>query len=354
MGKHSTTKWVAGLFIVGLIAYVAIANPDLFQADFSDGIPTLGDGTVDNVSDVQVYSGDITQTTAFFDSAVSTIAYGDNTETDTTYYKCIRGSCTQDDDFIFLASSTDAAPAVSTLPITADISTVYAEIAIQSGQAYYVDSDKTVATNSRVGNPLWLDLDSNNRKTYVFPVDVTGYTADPNTTPTQTINVALVDEGSIDVDSPADISTLGQGKARCNIKWSADIDNSGDGEAVTRIRITVNNTDTGMWYPLDSSITWPTGSLPNSGTTKIFLNEFDGTQLASTYQYDYDIGDGDVNQAQLLISKLNGETNFEVPVELFTNFDADDEVLTITLELQTVNAQGAYTVNSDGVICDET
>jgi len=352
LGRHTSRNALIAVIFIGIVGYIAFTNPDLFTGEVT-GIPIIGDGSVDNVMDVQLYQGDITQTVAFFDTSVSTTAYGDDTETDTVFYKCIAGSCTGNDDFIFLAASTNAAPAVATLPITTDIETVYMEIGIQTGNAFYLDPVKTTNTNSRVGNPLWLDLDSNNRNTWVFPVDVTGYNPDPNTTPTQTVNVAVVAEGSITVDSPADIGNLGTGKARCNIKWSLDMSGTaGLGEVVNRVRITMNSTDTSEWYPLDSSLSWPTGSLPNSGTTKIFLNEFDDIQLASTFQYQWDIGDGDVDEGKLLITENNGETNFETPFELFTNM-ADAGGIGVTLLVQTINAQGLVTTVNDVVNCVE-
>lgn len=342
-GKHSTAKWLLVLIVVGGIGYLIYENPDsLFTGDVTDAIPTMGTGEVENQQAIQVYSGDITHTTAYFDTEDSTITYGDDTETATLIYKKVGG------DYIRLTGATSADPPVSTIAVNESILTVYLEASIQSGQAYYVDASRAVTDNARVGNPLWLDLDKNNRKTYVFPIDVTGYNPDPNNTPTQSVQIALIDEGSIDVDSPAIFTGVSTGKVRNNIKWSADLDNSGDGEIVTRIRITFNSTDTGQWYPLDSSISWPNGRFPDSGTTKIYLNEFDSTQLTSTFQYDWEIGGGDVNEGHLFVSPLNGEQEFEVPVEVYSNL-VTNAGLQVTLEIQTVDAQGAYTVNSDCV-----
>jgi len=170
-------------------------------------------------------------------------------------------------------------------------------------------------------------------------------------TPTQTVTISLIDEGSVTVDSPANVDVTNTGKQRCNIKWSADMDNSGDGEFVTRVRVTFNSTDTTEWFVTDSNISWPTGSDPNSGKQKVFLTEFVETQLSSTFQYDWKIG-VDYNDAKLLLSPNNGETDFEVPFELWVNMDSVTSGLEGTLEIQTINAQGAHTTSSDAVVCN--
>ena len=360
MAKHSTTKWIAGLVVIGIIAYVIYENPDLLERDVTSGTqPTTSSSDFDKpqASTIQTYVGTLTQRVDAYDSEDPTIQYGEDTETTSIFFKKVGDTYSQ-----MSGTAGSAIPYTATLQIDESVSTVYAEVSIKSGQAYYVDSAKTISSNARLGTPQWLDLSADGRKTYVFPVDVTGYNPDPNNTPTQTMTVFLIDEGSIDVDSPANIVISSDGRQRCNIKWSADMDNAGDGEAVWRIRITTNSTDITEWDANESNISWPTGRYPNSATDKIYLNEFVPTQLASTYQYDYTFGNGDVNDAHFLISPKNGETNFEVPVEMWLNMDAiagtdagaNDGGVQVTLQVDTIAASGTPTSNSDAVVCDES
>ena len=161
----------------------------------------------------------------------------------------------------------------------------------------------------------------------------------------------MVDEGSLTLDSPADVALTQTGKQRCNIKWSVDMDNAGDGEAVSLLRMTFNSTDTTEWYVNDSGIKFPTGGDPDSAKETIKLNLWDKSLLASTYQYEYTFGAGDLNDSRLLIAPNNGETNFEIPFEVFVNMDAVDLALEATLLVQTVDATGSYTTTSDAVAC---
>ena len=126
------------------------------------------------------------------------------------------------------------------------------------------------------------------------------------------------------------------------------MDLAGDGEVVTRLRITINGTNNQLWFPLDSSISFPSGKYPDSGTTKIFLNEFTELEQASNIRYEWRIGDGDVDEGHLLATRNNGETNFETMFEFFSNFATADGA-TVTLEVQTIDSFGGYTTNSDCV-----
>ena len=162
----------------------------------------------------------------------------------------------------------------------------------------------------------------------------------------------LIDEGSITLDSPANVDITDTGKQRCNIKWSADMDNAGDGEAVTLLRLTMNSTDTTEWYVNDSGIKFPTGTDPDSAKETIKLNQWANTPLTSTYQYEYEFGAGDLNDARMLVSPNNGETNYEIPMEIYVNMDSVTNGLEATLLVQTIDATGAYSTSSDAVVCN--
>jgi len=51
---------------------------------------------------------------------------------------------------------------------------------------------------------------------------------------------------------------------------------------------------------------------------------------------------------------VNGDNEFDFETKIFTNFDANDEGIQLTLALTTENAQGTATTVSDAVKCLET
>ena len=353
MKKHGKLKWGLGIVAVLVVGYILIENPDLIPTS-TTSTPTIAISPTDDSAKIQTYVGDLTQRITIIDTEDGS-EYGEDTETDTVYFKLLAGKTgTSSSDFTRLAApdSTSTFPNTATIDITSDLKTIYAEVEIQSAADYYIDADKVVRENTRaIGDPLWVDLQNDGRDSYAFPVDVTGYLANPNQTPAQTLRVFLIDEGSLVLDSPANVDITNTGKQRCNIKWSLDMDNAGDGEAVTLIRATFNATDTTEWYVNDSGIKFPTGSDPDSAKETFKLNVFDKSLLASTYQYEYIFGGGDLNDARMLISPNNGETNFEIPFELWVNMDSVTNALELTLLVQTVDATGAYTTTTDAVAC---
>lgn len=345
MKGHKLKYGIIFLIVVGA-GFILFENPDLISNDVSNVVP-IG-STVDDSSTVQTYVGDLTQRVSVFDSEDGT-EYGEDTETDTIFYK---KTGTDSYQRLVAPDSTSTHPNSGTVDITSDLKTIYAEVSIQASADYYVDANKIIAENSRViGNPDWADPNNNGRDTFIFPIDVTGYNSNPNQTPAQTLRVYLIDEGSITVDSPANVDITDTGKQRCNIKWSADMDNAGDGEAVTLLRLTMNSTDTTEWYVNDSGIKFPTGTDPDSAKETIKLNQWANTPLASTYQYEYEFGAGDLNDARMLVSPNNGETNYEIPMEIYVNMDSVTNGLEATLLVQTIDATGAYSTSSDAVVC---
>lgn len=332
--------------VVALIAVYVLFVDDSLLKDANIPTPATTTTPVDDSSAVNAYEGPITVQFPASDALDPSISYGEDTELDIILYRL-----NSDGTYNRLTTPTAVETGVATVTSSPDLKTVYAEYSIATSQAYYVNAGSIDNLNSRsAGVPQWLDLNNDGRPTYVFPIDITGFNSNPATTPQFDFTVELVDQGTFTVDSPADVDVTDTGKQRCNIKWSVDAGASGDGIAVTRIRGTLNSTDTSDWYPLDTNISFPTGTDPNSAKQKIFFSEFTPTELASTYRYDYMIGNGDVKEAQLLLSPLNGETDFEIPVELWVNMDSLT-ALQMTLELQYVDAHGTHTTSSDAVIC---
>lgn len=340
--------WQKALGVFVAIVAVALfvnANPELFnKASVSDGTPQLGTGTDPNAGTIQTYSGLLTIRNNVYDSLDSALEYGDDTETTTIYY-----TRTADGSWIRQSGTTSSTlPATASVQIDPTIKSLWAEVSIKSGQAFYVDANKAVSTNSRVAKPIWADADRNNRNTYIFPLDVTGYKADPNNNPTQTWGVPLIKEGSLDLDDPTNQLAIGTGKVKCQIDWVTSMDADARGEAVSALIFTMNDTDDSKWFALDSYITFPAKS--GTGFEKIFLSQMKASKLASTYEYRYDYG-ADVDGANMITIQKTDSKKINTPFVVYTNLDTTNKGISVTAEVKTVNAQGAYTSNTDVVKC---
>lgn len=347
MAKNHKLRNVAIGAVALLAVYVIFVNPDILE---SSNIPTPA--KVDNtpVADdtkTNVYNGPISISFPSSDALDSSISYGEDTELNIILYRL-----ESDGSYKRLGVPTSAEVGVATVTSSADLKTVYAEFSVASGQDYIVKPDSMTSNGRSAGANQWLDLNNDGRPTWVSPIDITGFPTNPAITPAFNFYVELIDEGTFTLDSPANVDVTDTGKQRCNIKWSIDSSASGDGIAVSRIRMTWNSTTTGEWYPLDTNISFPTGSDPNSPKQKIFLSEFVPTELASTYRYDYVFGNGDVKDAHLLLSPLNGETNFEIPVEAWVNMDTVGTGAELTLAIQTVDVFGNTSETTDAVVCN--
>ena len=337
-----TSKYV-GIAVIVAIGFGIFYLNDQGMLNLTDDgnggqaiISPIGTAT-SNQDDIQVYSGSLTMKNLLTDAEDPATSRTDDTNADTVYYKR-----TADGEFRKLASSTSNS---ATVTVDEDLKTVWAEITVPSGQAFYVDSNAIASSHSRVGTPIWADPNLDNKNSYVFPIDITGIsTPDPNNTPEFQLMIDLWTDGTLTIDSPADQSAVGQGKVKNTIKWSADMTAEKTGEAVTEIKITLNQTDSTMWYENDSYIEVPT----SSGTQKITLAQMDRSDLSSTTVYKYKYGT-DVDTANFFVVAKNGDTEIRTPVVIYSGFDADNEGLTITYQLTKIDSQGAYTTTSDAV-----
>jgi hypothetical protein len=295
------------------------------------------------------YEGPVTIRFPAYDTLDSSLEYGEDTEVDSIVYHPTTGQR-------LTAPSGSSLPYTATVTVSSTVQTVKIGSEVTSGQDYYIDVEATKLANSGrlVGEPEWTDMDNDGRNEWVWTLNVAFPAGtDPDAAQID-FQTALLDEGSIDVDSPVDIDVDTTGKQRCNIKWSIDLDNDGDGEVLTRLRITLNSTDPSGWYVNDNNIRVPSTNpaAPNDATQTLYFSQAEDLELASTYRYDFEFGDGDVNGGLMLYSPLNGEQEFEMPVEFWINQDVLDDS-GITLEAQTVDAFGVYTTNSDTVWCGE-
>lgn len=344
-----TSKAVIGFVALAVIigGYVAMNPEILTQANINSGNTNLGTGDDPNITKVQSYKGPVDVNHRASDTIATSTTYTDATNYVVNYYKMVN-----DVPVFIIASASNTAA----LDIEIEDKTIWAEVHIPSGQAFYVDGANIEASHVRVGDPVICDYNNDNIDSYCFPLDVTGYTADDEN-PGFTWFVRLYDEGSISVTSPADVSALGQGKVACSIDWEATMDNEGDSEYLTKVILTLNQTEsTDMWYQADS---W----MKINGVKFTFDEDgFEGSDKASTYTYTKKLADDYLTQwdansksgAQRMEYLINGDNEFDFEAKIYTNFDANDEGLQATISLTTENAQGAVTTITDAVKCLET
>ena len=318
------------LVLVVAIGYVAM-NPDILQtASVTDGT-VIGNQGDPNVTKTQAYKGPVDVNSRSSDSIVTSTAYTDATNYVVNYYKMVN------DTPVFIISSANNTAAID---VESEDKTIWAEVHIPSGQGFYVDGEAITASHVRVGNPIIGDWNNDNVDTYVFPIDVTGYErSDDN--PGFTWFIRVLDEGSLALTSPANITALGQGKVSCSIDWEGSIDAEGDAEFLTKAVLTLSaNEASDLWFPQDS---W---TKINGEKFTFDEDGFEGADKASTYTYTLKLANDYLDQWQSMNDKgaiplkylVNGDNEFDFETKVFTNFDAANETLALTLALTTENA----------------
>lgn len=330
---------IAGLLGLALLVAVVVMNPSLLQQASLDDTVILGTGEDPNASKLQQYQGPVDVNMKVSDSLEQSTVYTDGTEADINYYKLVN------DQPVFITASTS-----NTAPIDVDesLTTIWAEVVVPSGQAFYVDAVGITQAHNRVGNPIICDYNVDNIDTYCFPIDLTGFQKGDQD-PGFTWFVRLFDEGSITINSPADISALGQGKAQCRINWEASFVTSeeGDAEFMTKAQLIANQTDDDMWFENES---W----VKLNGVTFGLGDEIPGDEKASTFEYEVKLANDYLREGVVPLKyPINGQNEYDFEAKIFTNFDANDEGIEWTLHLITENAQGAITDLSDAVKCLE-
>lgn len=351
MGKHTGRNAAIGIGIVIAIVAVVFLNPNIpSNGNNGGGIIGVPSPNPTPAPTGNGYEGPVTIRFPAYDTLDPTLEYGEDTEVDSIIYNPSTGQR-------ITAPTGSALPYTAQVTVSSSLQTVKIATEVASGQAFYIDTAATALANSGrlVDGPNWEDIDNDGRNEWVWTINIAFPAGtDPDAAQVD-FNVALLDEGSITVDSPADVTGLATtGKQRCNIKWSLDMDNDGDGEVLTRLRITFNSTDPSAFYPNDSNIRVPATNpaTPNDATQVMYLSQAEDFELASSYRYDFEFGDGDVNQGLMLLTQLNGETEFEVPVEFWMDQDTIDATI-VTLYAQTVNHAGVSTEVNDAVTCSE-
>jgi hypothetical protein len=329
---------VLGLIVIAGI-YVLWQYPEVLQkADVSDqGGQQPSTNTVPQSTKVQAYIGAMTISSKLYNALVPTTALTDATDVTTTLYRLdSSGGYTFP---VVMGSNT------ATISVDEGVKTVIAEM--QPSSSYILDTKSLLAQSYRFGTPTWCDANKNNQFTWCVPIDITGFEKDAGFQPNIPIGIPAFSKGTMTLTSPADKLALGQGKVQYTTEWEGTMSALGKAVALQKITITMNQTDSNMWFATDSYIKLP---YKYNGKEKLYLgSDFTGTELASTYKYEYYFGDKTLKDALIIAVPNDGDTRVDFPVTLYTNFDADNEGISVTLRLDSIDASGANANTSDSV-----
>ena len=345
MGKNTMRN---GIIIVAVIAvgyFVFTSDGGSTLLDQSGGgVPIIG--TFDSKTipqDGQNYNGDLTMKTIAVDKSDPSLSYGGDTEFTTICYKDNGSSDVA--DWTNIASGSSANPEVLTIPVQSGSASsgglvdMWCEVSIASGQDFYFDKDAVIKDNTRVDTAIFDDPNNDNNDAWIYHIDLTGVSVpDPNTTPTMTIFYDLLDEGSLTVDSPTSLLSVGTGSVENRIKWSVDMSSKGDSESINRIQIRVNSTDDSTWSVNQSYV-----DIPNIGTVK--LSEFIESVIGDNTVYRYTFGSDYATGNMISIDK-NGDVEVDIPVTFQTNL-ASAGALCVELDVRTVDAFGVFTSSNE-------
>jgi hypothetical protein len=316
---------------------------NLLSQSGSSGIVTSDTfGTQTVATDTQVFGKTLTLTTVGTDKSDPAISYGGDTEYTTICYKDNNSSDVL--DWTPIATATSANPEVLSIPVQAGTKAngglveMRCDIDVGSAQDYYIVKDDLIKDNTRISAVTFDDPNGDNVDGWIYLYNLIDISvANPNQLPTEQVNYKLIDEGSITVSDPTSKVSAGTGSVTNVLKFKANMDNAGDGEALSRIQITLNGTEDDRWKLNQSFV-------DIAGVGKIFLSEF--TESCTTNcVYKHNIATT-VDGANMLFVEKNGDTEINAHVTIESNLDATDEGICVELELRTVDAQGSFTTSS--------
>ena len=335
--KHS------GVVVLGILVAVAAGvlyyNPDILdKADVSSqGGQQPSTGSVTQSTAIQEYIGAMTITSKLYNALAPATALTDATDVTTILYKLdSNGAFTFP---VVMGSNT------ASISIDEGTKTVIAEM--QPSSSYLLDTKSLIAQSARFGTPTWCDANKNNQYTWCVPIDVTGFKQSAGFQPNIPIGIPAFSVGTMSLANPSNNTGMGQGKVQDVASFKGTMSALAKAMALNKITITMNQTDSAMWFASDSYVKLP---YTYNGKDKLVLGQdFTATELASTYKYEYRFGDGSLKDA--LIIAIPGDGNTEVPFDVvtYTNFDADNEGLKVTLRLDWIDASGANTNDSASV-----
>ena len=342
------------------IAIIAVSLFGLNQAgilQFNDGQRATTPNTeplttFEPNTTLQVYTGKYTLGDRISNALDPAVDYNDNNDLTLIAYDRL-GTDSWSDIATWATNTTD-------INVKESRAEMWIEFTIQNNKALLLAVEDTKIANDRLGTFTYGDPNGDGKDMFVAPYNLIGISKgipNPATTPSDTLYIKVYREGTLDIDAPADITSIDQGTVEKTNKWSADMKTALAGTeidasaaAVTQIKLTFNSTEVRDW---SEDGTWI--EVPNpegDGTKKIKLNDgkyVTRSDLASSTVYKIKFGT-EQNDANYFIVENSGEPQIETPMHLTTTFDADDECFSVAYEIEQINAQSVYRTDSDTTV----
>jgi hypothetical protein len=336
--RHKTKDKIIGILIVAIIVMVADASgivdiPYLnLQPEKERPIVTTD---TQQPPTTQYISGIVTTDVAAFDSLDIATARTVGTNVKCYWYAYRNG-------WILLGSGDAADISLE----EADRNTIYAVVAVPSGQSYYVDYQKILSMNTRAQSVDYKDIDGDNVEEWVFKLDISGipYATGTGKYSLPSFNIYLLtdDTGSFafpTAGKPSDLSSVGTSTVTKYLEWYMAMSAEKKAVALSKVVLTVNTSDI-------SKVTLKKLNIPGIGY--LDGSSFEQDVLTSSIKWTYTIS-----------STLYGADYIKLPVNSLNKFEfttcieldlASGDVLQFTLTVYQFDAAESQVSDSDSVI----
>ncbi len=231
-------------------------------------------------------------------------------------------------------------------------SILYASVAVPIGIDLYVAPLSTADQNlnPRIINFFFQDIDMSGRMVWVFKINLKNFEApvvgQAGRTLQLFINSYIV--GTPSLNSPADITAVGQASNTNNfIQWEVIVP-QGTASAQYEYRIKMNDDDNTKWSRSLSTL-----EVPNLGTMP--LTEFDeNISSGISTEYRWKLGDtATLNNANYVTSAKEGNNSHQTPFKFVTTLDPLDDI-DVTFTINALNSQQGVVSISDTVAVQES
>ena len=281
----AVTAVIVTLLVVSTIVYVGFILPkqesetgqstSTTQSQASGSLSTAAGCT----SGVPYYCGQLITQTTGADHFSATTTYTTASNYATTWFINPTGSAFQS-----MGSASSSTPvgqlAFSLNPSAQGI--LYAEVAPQSGQNYYVDTALTMARNQPyVTGWTYQPVDNTNVNHFVFKINTAGIAVQSGYAPTLNFNPYFIAYSTASMVTPSNITSVGTSPVNEFVQWTTTLATVNTGAMITEAIITVNNTNPAVAQPiyLNNPTVGSSGTIP--------LSSMSSQQLTSSYQYSY-------------------------------------------------------------------
>lgn len=294
----------------------------------------------------QGYTGTLTLADALTDALNPATTRSDGTNAVIVYY-------VQNADGTYRSLATSASNTASVY-VTPQLQTIWMQVKIPSGQAFYPAIDKMANSFSRMGAPVWAQPDLSNLYTPVFPINVQNLNGIGTglTTPSLTIPIQLYTQSgtsNISINSGNYITNtnhtaVGSG-SRQNIEpLTLNFAVAATSIAVYQVKMVLNDTTLTDINPGQSYCAIPNGLAGVGQPTNVYFNAPNVQQIvgASTVTYQFNVAsDQTIRTAPLIEVPQVGQNWVSLNCYIQSNLPATNNGIQFTPSIIWTDMQGA-------------